>query len=1103
MQRLPNDFMAELKRNLIKEYQNRKRALREPSLEWFWGAAQRLGYWLHCIEEGGRLNSDNNVLEGDYSRHWQDMPRAVELLLDAATPRHGDEPIPAAGQFLNDLNNELLLDLSHQVHQKRDDSEIIRTLYQQLQNDPDALVAALAIFDVHMDRFIGAASGSVPRARPLELLQNVFLVIIEGLNIWALRRRWLDIYYWYQESEALREREEEYARFLQERERLGSRLIKDFQKQLGRFGAMAELYQRTTVSIYRSRLPREDLNRALFLKITCPDESFCYLAEAWVEKLGKVELRLARKSLYHPEENGTRRLQVGVRLPKSNLLIIARIGTAGTQLDNEWGKLLALKREEARGTPSIAGFNAPEEAQQAHDKITIFTTTGAAVQLDCGSTVLDYIIGQYPLEEARHILKVYVNANTASVADKLEDNCVVRVILDRNLERMLPLEEWRRGGTHRLDRTRAAIQYFEEKSRASANRGRDRILYMVQSHVAERGFTIDRNVLVTLLNASGLTVNKANEEQIFGMLATDTTRDERLCELALQYCLHEKLRTHEGYRPDFRWREVRFAEGCCTVTFGDDIVGTVDEGPRNPERWVLNYNRELRIHRNGCKKGPTKNRLPLVWSSERQRDKRRWGLRAGIVLNEDYEGSLANVLDLIQNELRLKVHYVTADGMNFGPDRAIITLFLSSGTSRERDTAMTRINDEYGQENVQFQVLEPRDSREMLMAYGCPYRTNTDPEVNKHTPLYVVGRERQLTTLKAMVNDPEQNRAMVVGYFRTGKTWLVKHFKSTFTVPGRIPLYISFDVPPAKFSPDNMIHYVYNQAWKRLSELGIGHRIGSITVRPRKWYNLTRWFEKIAEVTSYKFILLLDEFSAIAEWMSRGLVSATFPEEFVRFMDDSARYVDFVLVFQAAHFHDLIETDSEMTRWFRSRFEYPIEVAPFTNDELKELLTRPVEDQYEVTPGALDIAMTLTGGIPYMAAMLGKNIWHYSRRNDCGVVTEDVLRDIAAKEILHNLDWDAALHRLSIEKLPPAPLHLLRTMAVLQMDHGRVPPWELTNAVRESSLIQEVRRTELTLDVRKLLDGLQKARLVENSEDGKEPRWRVSCQLLAHYLTVT
>lgn len=1067
---------------------------KERQQQFFLTAVRRIGYWGYCIGANQRLElADMMAADRDYSSHWGLMWPAVRLLLGACVRMERPERQSEKEKelFLIRLNNDLWLDLSLPVFNRSDEDQLIKELYQYGRNDPQTLVAALALFDAHLARFVGQRAPAVRRKRPLELLDNVFRTIVEGRNIWALRRLWLDIHSRYLHHERLEGFQWEYDARRVERERATAMLVADLQKQAWHDRVQVSQYTRSITSLSNSTIPREELLQALFLKVTCSDEQTCFQMEGWLESLGTVDLRLVRKSLFVPEENGARRMQVGVRLTDGKRLIVARIGTAKTLLNNEWGMLFDI----TSGATTISTW----QPEPNRGEIIVFNKAGAPVKMGKGSTVADYLIKQYSLEDARYVLKAYINATEAALTDELEDGCLVWVEIDRRRQKMRPLEDWR--GPHRSKATHEAISTFTTKFNSDAMIGLNRLIMLLQNHLERWQFDIDQDVLITLLSAEGYNINRSSRDRIFAELAHDTTHDTNLCKLALQYYLHDALQLPNGRRPYFfDWREVHLAKCCEEVAWGEAIIGTAEEGPRNPTHRRYGARRKLTIHRLDCEDGPKKNRLELRWREREAKPDQTFALRINLMLHNDYDGSLTQLLDLIQNELRLRVRYVHADAIHFGTEAANITAYATARSEREREMGIMRLQDAYGHSEIKLTPLSPRDSRELLGFAACPYKINTDPEMFKGKPLLVVGREKQLAKLNSMVSDPETHQIMIVGYYRMGKTWLIKQFMSTFAIPDRVPLYISFDAPPDGFAPNALIHQIYRDTLEQLSKL-MPHAVPN-PQRPKDWQALAEWFKRVHErIGGHKFVLLLDEFSAIATWMTNKLVPGNTMEQFTQFMTRSAGFIDFVLVLQATHVHELEIENRDFQSFFRSRSTHPIDVEPFDKESTAELLTAPVRDHYGLRPEAIDLAQQITGGVPYLASMLGIELWRAAKRDEYVEIDANTLTQLLRENVIDDQDWEAALHRLSVEKLKGhEALHALQLLARLQTDCGRLMPWEENTPVLEEMLLAQAASPKKADTLPFLLEKLRRSGLASRSDLNGRRAYLLCSSLLAYYL---
>lgn len=1085
----PSDHEFE---NLHKLYTKLSETRLKERQQLFLVAVQRVGYWGYCIGANQRLElTDMMAASKDYSVYWGLMLPAVRLLLGACLhmdrPEHQREQEP----FLIRLNNELWLDLGLPVFTRSDEDQLIKELYHYGRNNPQTLIAALALFDAHLARFVGQRAPFVRRKRPLELLDNVFRTIVEGRNIWALRRLWLDIRSRYLYHERLDAFQREYDAQHLERERATAMLIAGLQEQAWRDKVQVDQYARSITSLSNSTIPREELLHALFLKVTSADEQICYLVEGWLESLGTVDLRLVRKSLFVPEENGARRLQVGIRLTNGKRLIVARIGTAKTLLNNEWGMLFDI----ASGATPVSTW----QTEPNRGEIIVYNKAGMPVKVSKGSTVADYLIKQYSLEDARYVLKAYINATEVALTDELEDGCLVWVEIDRRRQKMRPLEDWR--GPHRSKATHEAISTFTTKFNSDATIGLNRLIMLLQKHLERWQFDIDQDVLVTLLSAAGYNINRSSRDRIFAELAHDTTHDTNLCKLALQYYLHDALQLLNGRRPYFDWREVHLAKCCEEVAWGEMIIGTAEEGPRDPTHRRYGVKRKLTIHRLDCEKGPKRNRLELRWREREAKPDQTFALRLNLMLHNDYDGSLTQLLDLIQNELRLRVRYVNADAIHFGTEAANITAYATARSEREREMGIMRLQDTYGNSEIKITPLSPRDSRELLGFASCPYKINTDPEMFKGKPLLVVGREKQLAKLNSMVSDPETHQIMIVGYYRMGKTWLLKQFISTFAIPDKVPLYISFDAPPDGFAPNALIHQIYRDTLEQLTKL-MPHAVSNPQQRPKDWQALAEWFKRVHErIGGHKFVLLLDEFSAIAAWMKNNLIPGNTMEQFTQFMARSAGFIDFVLVFQAAHVHELEIESRDFETFFRSRATHPIDVEPFERENTADLLTAPVREHYGLTPEAIDLAQRVTGGVPYLASMLGIELWRAAKRDEYSEVDGNAMIQLLREDVIDDLDWESALHRLSVEKLKGhEALYTLQLLARLQTDCGRLMPWEENATVLEQTILDQATLPDKVNRLPFLLNKLSQSGLVMRSTLNGQHAYLLCSSLLAYYL---
>lgn len=406
---------------------------------------QCLAIWQYCMKK--KLSSvealdDNMVRIREVSSENLDFG---EFAAAAAYLKALGQDVPPDGldyiahNFLKGLHHVLLRRHAPSL-EPQGESQTIQKLYQLYDNNPDAFLAALAIYDVHLEMFVDRQSGLRILTPTLPLFEWVFLPIVMGLNMWAIRRRWLMAYHRFHNPRELDEIAQLYEEERENREAAARHLIRNCKEFLAQRGCKAQIaiYDRTPASLFRSSINRNEIVRAIVLKITCEKEEDCYLSMMWFHQQGDVINELSRHSLFHAEENGTRRVQVGIHF--KDRLVIARIGLSEEMnYYNEWGALTRLKKTRSpRLGTLVAQSMSNENRGDGTEKITIFKWTGDKVSLDANSTIADLVIQEYPFEQARHCTEARVNAIKYPLGHVLQEGDVVQIFWDRWKQKRLP-----------------------------------------------------------------------------------------------------------------------------------------------------------------------------------------------------------------------------------------------------------------------------------------------------------------------------------------------------------------------------------------------------------------------------------------------------------------------------------------------------------------------------------------------------------------------------------------------------------------------------------------------------------------------------------------
>ena len=1072
-------------------------------------AQQRLAAWLLCMK---KRQSDTRAIKESLAQ-MENLP-LDEMDFGIFAP---------AAAYLNQLKQEspdnafdafvrdFLLAFNYTLQQPNiSDQEpqlgarTIKRLYEIYHQAPQALAAALALYDFHLSLIVRRRPRLINQQAILPLLENVFLPLVGGLNIWALRRRWLMFYHQFNDAEQLTEIIKQYERDRVAREAIAKRLIVGLEQFLGQQGSQVkvEIYDRTPASLLRSSINRDDIIRMIVLQIICSKEEDCYLATMWLHQQGRIVNELSRNSLFHPEENGTRRSQVGIQLSEEGRLVLARIGLEDyMDRRNEWGVLATLRTQtEPESEFFIYGADAGW-IESKGQQIFIYKWTGEKIHLEANSTLGDFVIQRYTLEQARHCTGAFVNTIKVSLGHQLQNGDVVQLFWDRWKRQRLPLSAW--DGPHRSVEARQAVAHLRFQERQEALRGRLRILYVLQNYLAPWGFTLNESQLTKLLRAAGFDIQNQALDQILEQLTYDSSKDAFLCELALQFNLHQCVVSSRGEPLAIAWRNIRLAQ-CCLPTISDEIIGNQITGSDNPNDYNYGQSLEIKIHKKKCLYGPQEhNLIDLRWTKPNNTEQTQYGLKIMLRL-EDKRGSLGGLMNLIYLQTDLSVHYVNADAINYGLDIygrkiANIIFYVSAKTLLEINEAEHLLKQQYGEENVTAVRLQPDETSELTQPVRFnPYITVSEPELSHHIPVLMVGRSEQKKQVLSWLSQRKNVRIAIEGYYRSGKTWFLNFLQDTYVNPHELLVYIPLDsYSSQRISERNIVQAIYLRTYKTMNDTDPVTATQIKFNRPSSLFELQTWFDRVSKMTGYHFTLLIDEFSILNDWQQKGYIDLHFHERFYRFTYE-APSIGFVLVFQSALVHGLVEQNKNFSEWFIGRCDETVHMEPFTDAEIEQFLRDPVREYYDFEPEAIKQARLLTGGNPFIAAQLGRTIYRVANKRGFTKIDIPRLQEIVMTEILPAPEWRAYLKRM-VEHLYGTPFELLKIIAKLQPVNG-------DDYVFEGDIHKHMpHNLEIGADeLKMILKKLEKSHLLSSNTDNGEAEkisWKIASDLLAQNLT--
>jgi KaiC/GvpD/RAD55 family RecA-like ATPase len=242
------------------------------------------------------------------------------------------------------------------------------------------------------------------------------------------------------------------------------------------------------------------------------------------------------------------------------------------------------------------------------------------------------------------------------------------------------------------------------------------------------------------------------------------------------------------------------------------------------------------------------------------------------------------------------------------------------------DSALKLLKDSYGEPSTRVEKLAPEEMRGMRRAQNIPpYRISTEGHLHKREGVFIVGRDRELNRLKNIIRHDPSARVGIIGHYRTGKTWFLHNFLNRYNEPGRLMIYISMmDYSGEKRLLDKDVARIfYTRTLRSIQDQYPRHSLPESKRPPLSLVELVDWLRDASKATGLHFTFLLDEFSAVHDWVVKAVVDRHFIDRFTSFLE-TATGTAFVLVFQAAGVFGLTGRGYEL----QQLFEGPVRFHP-------------------------------------------------------------------------------------------------------------------------------------------------------------------------------
>ena len=307
---------------------------------------------------------------------------------------------------------------------------------------------------------------------------------------------------------------------------------------------------------------------------------------------------------------------------------------------------------------------------------------------------------------------------------------------------------------------------------------------------------------------------------------------------------------------------------------------------------------------------------------------------------------------------------------------------------------------------------------------GSPYVCG-DPVKTDRSDLFV-GREELLDQIRRQITQ-SGNVVLLEGNRRAGKSSILWHLEGKDAVPGWLGVYCSMQgtggdksggIPTAEVF--RVMAYEIVQSVRRLNgstllpdgsivdgdrKLGIARALRQGISDEAPFADFREYLETVLRTLAEQklgLLLMLDEFDKLQEGIDKGVTSPQVPEN-IRFLVQSFPNFSAILT-GSRRLKRLREEYWSALFGLGTRFG----VTSLEHDPAARLVTEPVKGRLAYADDAVDLAISLTAGQPYLLQCLCNRIFDIAARSGVRSITVDQVAE-AAKELVEDNEHFASL----------------------------------------------------------------------------------------------
>jgi GTP pyrophosphokinase len=772
-----------------------------------------------------------------------------------------------------------------------------------------------------------------------------------------------------------------------------------------------------------------DVARRLSIRVICRSFSDCYTILGVIHNLGSpvsVGSTLHFKDhIASPQPNGYRGLHAtitfrGFRSDGGGAIVVeCRIVTEYMHRLNQGGVIAARRRTPRAELPSSAwwhrlheldrqlskpdakgNYNGIKEYLSRHeprsssDPLYVFTPRGEIFLLPSDSTALDFAYSIHT-QMGHHAMRIEVNGKPVPHGYPLRNGDTVRVYHHPNFAG--PDISWL--GLVRTTWARTAIRRGLRWRANSAHEGRayfeGALLKELNRYESGRKYklTVSTERVNDFLLENSLAEGYTEIREFYSKINGDNDLTRRLVERLVSTEIVAGV-VNSRDRPITSVYELHQVNICmtCRPVPGDPIVGV--EGLSRPTKKQLTVHRAGKPHVDELTEGSGSEQVLLKWANTAALDtsdllvfKLRARERRGL-LREILEAARADKVDLLK-----------VDAQTSADDQADITLLLRGEWLGGFDKVSERLGKIGGVNEIKTSLPSP--SQRTALSGRSAYAPVPPPVPNPYTTeeVYERGiffdRVVPLGEIIWWLREPPPRKTMILhGQRRVGKTSLVKHLMRDYLPQYRLAHAAFVDLQGLHaYTSADVAAFIVRKVFEGSSQ----------SVPPREqdeppW----AWAHRaLAEALKQhqRLLIIIDEFNFLIDAESNGTLDSKVYDN-LRFLINSHRDINWLLVVQDTHFHD-----QELWRGANVLFQNnrTIPVHHLDRDWANLLIFEParkcgIEPRHK--KGMLNRVMHLTAGNPYLIHLLCHELVDKARKDKRSWMDDKNLSE-AADIVLH------------------------------------------------------------------------------------------------------